>query len=68
MTSRELRRILKSLGCVEIRQKGSHLFVRCGDGCTTTVPVHPGEDIAPGTLRAIVRQLQPCLGKGWLKQ
>jgi predicted RNA binding protein YcfA (HicA-like mRNA interferase family) len=67
MTSRALLRILKALGCVEVRQKGSHLFVRCGT-CTTVVPVHPGEDIAPGTLRAIERQLQPCLGKGWLKR
>jgi predicted RNA binding protein YcfA (HicA-like mRNA interferase family) len=30
------------------------------------VPVHGGEDLAPGTLRAIERQLEPCLGKGWL--
>ena len=34
----------------------------------TTVPVHAGEDIGPGLLRRIVRDLEPCLGKGWLKK
>ena len=66
MRSRELLKILHSLGCVELRQKGSHLLVRCGE-CTTVVPVHKGEDIALGTLRAIMKQLEPCLGENWLK-
>jgi predicted RNA binding protein YcfA (HicA-like mRNA interferase family) len=67
MVARTLRRILKGHGCVEVRQKGSHLVVRCGT-CTTIVPVHKGEDIKPGTLRAIEKQLEPCLGKGWLQK
>lgn len=67
MKARELRHILKALGCKEGRQKGSHLRVECGK-CRTTIPVHPGEDIKPGTLRQIVRDLEPCLGKGWLDQ
>jgi hypothetical protein len=29
------------------------------------VPVHSG-DVALGTLRAIERDLTPCLGEGWL--
>jgi predicted RNA binding protein YcfA (HicA-like mRNA interferase family) len=66
MTSRGLLRILKAHDCVEVRQKGSHLVVRCGK-CQTTIPVHPGEDIGAGLLRAIVRQLEPCLGKKWLR-
>jgi len=65
MTSRHLRRILKDLGCVEVRQVGSHLRVECGT-CRTTVPVHRGEDLKPGTLRAIERDLAPCLGERWL--
>ena len=36
--------------------------------CVTTVPVHAGEDIGPGLLRRIERDLEPCLGKGWLKK
>lgn len=66
MKSRELRKILKGFRCVEVSQKGSHLKIRCGT-CTTIVPVHAGEDIARGTLHAIEKELEPCLGKGWLK-
>jgi len=64
--AKDLLRRLRALGCEEVRQKGSHVVVRCGT-CTAVVPVHRGEDIAPGTLRAIERQLEPCLGKGWLR-
>jgi predicted RNA binding protein YcfA (HicA-like mRNA interferase family) len=66
MTARELLKILRAHGCVAVRQKGSHLRVECGN-CAVTVPVHKGEDIKTGTLRAIERALEPCLGKGWLK-
>ena len=66
ITARDLLQILKSLGCVEVRQKGSHLTVRCGN-YQTVVPVHKGEDIKAGTLRSIERAPAPCLGKGWLK-
>lgn len=63
--AKELLRRLKRLGCAEVRQRGSHVRVKCGR-CLTTVPVHAGEDIGPGLLRAIERDLEPCLGKGWL--
>jgi len=63
--ARELRRLLTSFGCVEVRQRGSHLRVACGK-CTSTVPVHAGEDLGPGLLRQIERDLEPCLGKRWL--
>lgn len=59
--------MLKDLGCVEVRQKGSHIIVRCG-ACTSVVPAHAGEDLKVGTLRAIERQLEPCLGKGWMER
>ena len=67
MTAKDLRRILRSFGCIEIRQRGSHIRIECGQ-CVTTVPVHAGEDIGPGLLRRIERDLEPCLGKGWLKK
>lgn len=63
----ELRKILKGLGCDEVRQSGSHLRVRFG-ACNTTIPVHPGEDLGKGLLRSIEKDLEPCLGKGWLKR
>jgi len=65
--AKDLLRRLRELGCTEVRQKGSHIIVRCGH-CQTVVPMHAGEDISPGTLRAIERQLEPYLGKGWLKR
>ena len=55
------------MGCKELRQKGSHVRVQCGT-CSTTVPVHAGEDLGPGLLRAIERDLERCLGKGWLRR
>ena len=57
---------MASKGCLEVRQDGSHLRIQCGR-CTTTVPVHAGEDLGPGLLRKIERDLEPCLSKGWLK-
>jgi predicted RNA binding protein YcfA (HicA-like mRNA interferase family) len=60
VTARELRKILKKRS--ELRQRGSHLVVRCGK-CTAVIPVHAGEDLSPGLLRAIERQLEPCSGK-----
>lgn len=65
MTTRELRRRLRQAGCVEVRQHGSHLIVRCG-ACQGVVPVHSG-DISVGTLRSIEKTMEPCLGKGWLR-
>jgi len=44
MTAKDLRRVLRSFGCVEVRQRGSHLRIECGR-CITTLPVHAGEDI-----------------------
>ena len=60
MTGKRLLSDLRKYGCLEARRKGSHVRVRCGK-CETTV-VHAGEHLPPGTLRAIRRDLEPCLG------
>lgn len=72
MSSRKLRKIIKKRGCIELRQKGSHIQVRCDDPpglppCHTTIPVHGSKDIKKGTLGAIERSLKVCLGPGWVK-
>jgi predicted RNA binding protein YcfA (HicA-like mRNA interferase family) len=59
--------MLRSRGCIETRQRGSHVRIECRT-CVTTVPVHAGEDIGLGLLRRIERDLERCLGKGWLKK
>ncbi|HZS89528.1 MAG TPA: type II toxin-antitoxin system HicA family toxin [Chloroflexota bacterium] len=66
VTGKEMVRYIESLGGTVVRQRGSHVRVRCGT-CSTTVPIHAGQDLPPGTLRAIVRDLEPCLGTGWLE-
>lgn len=67
MTSRELVKLLESKGCSLARTgKGSHQVWRCSGGCQTSIPMHRG-DIPNGTLRAIGRALEPCLGKDWWK-
>jgi predicted RNA binding protein YcfA (HicA-like mRNA interferase family) len=65
MTGTELVKMLRSLGCSVLRQKGSHLRIRCGK-CFTTVPVHKGETLGIGIMNAIEKDLEPCLGEGWL--
>jgi predicted RNA binding protein YcfA (HicA-like mRNA interferase family) len=67
MKAKDLLKLLKGLGCLEVRQNGSHVRVRCGQ-CFTTVPVHAGEDLGVGLLNAIEKDLEPCLGKGWLQK
>jgi predicted RNA binding protein YcfA (HicA-like mRNA interferase family) len=62
----EVIRAIERLGGVRVRQKGSHVRMRAGD-CFTTVPVH-ARDLPKGLLRGIERDLEPCLGEGWLRK
>lgn len=55
---RTLDRLLKKLGFVPVRQRGSHVFYRHADGRTTTVPNHAGHDIARPLLREIIREIE----------
>ena len=55
-SSRAVRKRLRKAGCVEKRQRGSHLSVSCPPGKTGIVPVHGSRDIPIGTLRSIERQ------------
>jgi predicted RNA binding protein YcfA (HicA-like mRNA interferase family) len=72
--AREVNRQIERLGGVMARQTGSHrrYVITCTDAAgaaakvATTVPQHAG-DIPAGTLRAIERDLEPALGKGWLR-
>ncbi len=54
----ELVRLLRSLGFVLLRQKGSHVFLRHPDGRRTVVPVHKGRDIDRGLMRKILRDME----------
>jgi len=47
-------RALERAGFEVARIHGSHHVMRHPDGRGTTVPVHPGRDVARGTLRGIL--------------
>lgn len=49
---------LARLGFAAVRQKGSHVFYRHADGRTTTVPNHPGRELARPLLREILREIE----------
>ena len=53
-----LLKVLKKIGFVEKRQKGSHLFLAHGDGRTTVIPIHPTKSIGIGLLRSILHDVK----------
>jgi predicted RNA binding protein YcfA (HicA-like mRNA interferase family) len=54
---REVVALLERLGCVEVRERGSHRQFRHADGRGTTVPFHGARDISPTLLRKIARDV-----------
>lgn len=54
---REVVSVLERMGFTEVRQRGSHKQYRHADGRRTTVPFHPGRDIAPLLLRQIAKDI-----------
>ncbi len=55
---KELVKALERAGFVADRTRGSHLFLKHEDGRATAVPIHSGETIGPGLLRAILRDAE----------
>jgi predicted RNA binding protein YcfA (HicA-like mRNA interferase family) len=55
---RQMEKVLLRLGFLPARQKGSHVFYRHSDGRTTTVPNHPGKDLARPLLRELLREIE----------
>jgi len=53
-----MEKLLRRLGFEPVRQKGSHVFFRHSDGRTTTLPNHPGRDLARPLLREILREIE----------
>ena len=74
MRAREVNRRIERLGGGMVRQVGSQrryvvTYTSAAGGeltVATTVAQHAG-DIPAGMLRAIERDLEPGLGKGWLR-
>jgi len=55
---RQIVRALEKAGFVADRTRGSHVFLKHSDGRATAVPVHSGETLGPGLLRAILRDVK----------
>jgi len=55
---RQLIRALRKMGFELVRVKGSHHFLRHGDGRCTVVPAHRGETIGPGLLARILHECE----------
>lgn len=56
MSSKEMIKLLKKNGFVEVRQNGSHkIFKNDKTGKTVTVPFH-NQDLKPGTERNILKK------------
>jgi len=58
LTGKELVRLLERSGFQIVRSRGSHFFLKHKDGRVTTVPVHSGDAIGPGLLRAVLRDVE----------
>jgi len=67
VTGKEVLRVIREHGGVTVHcwEPPASVPAHFGKG-TTTVPVHAGEDLRPGTLRQIEKDLEPCLWPGWL--
>jgi len=49
-------RALERAGFVLVQTRGSHFYLKHADGRAVAVPLHAGEIIGPGLLRAILRE------------
>jgi predicted RNA binding protein YcfA (HicA-like mRNA interferase family) len=58
ITGKEVVAALERAGFMIVRTKGSHNFLRHGDGRITVVPIHSGETIGPGLLSKILRDCE----------
>ena len=58
LTGKEVVSLLKKVGFIVERQRGSHVFLKHDDGRATVVPIHSGEIIGPGLLSKILRDVE----------
>lgn len=54
---RTMDKLLRSLGFVVSRPKGSHVFYRHSDGRTTTVPNHGSRDLGRPLIADILKDI-----------
>jgi len=57
ISGKEMCKVLEKLGFEKVFGKGSHVRFVHEDGRRTVVPVHGNEDIGPGLLLEILKQV-----------
>lgn len=55
LTGNQIISALKRAGFEVVRTRGSHHFLKHGDGRATVVPAHSGETVGPGLVHKILR-------------
>lgn len=55
--AKDFVKAIKKLGFYLDRQKGSHAIYKDSKGRRVVVPIHPGKDLKPGTLRGMIQDL-----------
>ena len=54
--AQKIIKVLEKTGFKIIRQKGSHVIMMNEKGVRVVIPVHPGKDVKPGLIRAIIKE------------
>lgn len=58
LSGKKLLSVLLRVGFVEVRRKGSHVFVESNDSeLRTVIPIHGNEDLGRGLLKKILNDL-----------
>jgi predicted RNA binding protein YcfA (HicA-like mRNA interferase family) len=58
LTGEQVIKALSKAGFQEVRQRGSHKYLKLPDNRATVVPVHKGETIGSGLLRKIIHDTE----------
>jgi len=56
LAPQKIIKILERAGFKVIRQKGSHVIMIDERGTRIVIPVHPGKDVKPGLIRAVIKE------------
>ena len=49
-------KVLEKIGFKIVRRKGSHVIMMNEKGTRIVIPIHPGKDVKPGLVRAIIKE------------
>jgi len=56
LSPHKLIKVLQKAGFRIIRQKGSHVIMMNDRNIRIVIPVHPGKNVKPGLIRAIIKE------------